>query len=98
MKGSKDNYRVFRLDLTSFEDLGGQLKTIFWSKRRYYLCIPEVWAFEFHQPVLEKVRNIGWPPQQPSSERVLYVSEKLELVILVPVIIRPSGLGSFLRK
>ena len=47
-------YRVFQPDLIYFEDLGGQLKTIFWSKWRY-LCIPEVWAFEFHQPVFEKV-------------------------------------------
>ena len=31
-----------------FEDLWGQLKTTFWSKWSY-LCIPEVWAFEFHQ-------------------------------------------------
>jgi hypothetical protein len=47
-------YRVFRPDLIYFEDLGGQLKTTFWSKLRY-LCIPEVWALEFHQPVFEKV-------------------------------------------
>ena len=33
------------------------------------LCIPEVWAFEFHQPVFLK-SNIGWP-QQPPTEEVL---------------------------
>ena len=47
-------YRVFGPDLTYFEDLAGQLKTTFWSKRRY-LCIPDVWAFKFRQLVLEKL-------------------------------------------
>jgi hypothetical protein len=50
----KVSYRVFRPDLTYFEDLRGQLKTNFCSKWRY-LCIPEVWAIEFHQPVLKNV-------------------------------------------
>ena len=47
-------YRVFWADLILFEDLGGQLKTTFRSKWKY-LCIPEVWAFEFHQPFFKKV-------------------------------------------
>ena len=47
-------YRVFRPDLIYFEDLAGQLKTTFWSKCSY-LCIPELWAFVFHQSVSKKV-------------------------------------------
>ena len=50
--------------------------------------------------------NIGWP-QQPPTERVSDISKKLDfdnpfykkgpvLVILVPEMIKPSGLGSFL--
>ena len=52
-------YRVFQPDSIYFEDLGGHyLKTTFRSKWRY-LCISEVWAFEFHQPVFKKVTKTG---------------------------------------
>ena len=51
-------YRVFRPDLTYFEDLGGHLKTTLKSKSKY-LCIPEVWAFEFPQSVFKKVTKTG---------------------------------------
>ena len=40
------------------EDLGGQLKTTFRLYWRY-LYTPEVWAFEFHQPVFKKVTKAG---------------------------------------
>ena len=52
--GKQNSYRVFRPDLIYFEDLAGQLKTTFWSKCSY-LCIPELWAFVFHQSVFKKV-------------------------------------------
>jgi hypothetical protein len=59
---------VFRPDLTYFEDLGGHLKTTLKSKSKY-LCIPEVWAFEFPQSVFKKSKK-DWP-QQPQTEKVL---------------------------
>ena len=77
-------YRVFRLDFTYFEDLGDHLKTAFMSKWRY-LCIPEVWAFEFHQSVFKKLTKTGlnslcidlgglcnlWPQQSYLLKKVL---------------------------
>ena len=57
-------YRVFQMYLTYFEDLGGKLKTTFGSKWKY-LCISELWAFEFHQPFF--LSNIGWSQQPPTE-------------------------------
>jgi hypothetical protein len=49
-----NGYRVFRIALNYFEDLGDHIKTTFWLWWRY-LCIPEVRPFEFHQPAFKKV-------------------------------------------
>ena len=38
--------------------------------------------------------NIGWP-QQPPTEMVPYISESS---VLMPLLLKPSGSGSFLRK
>ena len=38
--------------------------------------LQEVWTFVFHQPVFKK-DDIGWP-QQPPTERVLDINEKLD--------------------
>ena len=69
--------------------------------------LQEVWTFEFHQPIFKKVASAGLNSLQQKWYQILVKNwifddpfhKKLPvMVLLVPVMIRPSVSGSFLRK
>ena len=71
------------------------------------ICIPEVMAFEFHPPVFKKVTYAGLNSLQQNwchiSVKVQIFDELFHkkwaiLVILMPLMIKPSGPGSFFLR
>ena len=58
------NIVMTNLDVNRLEGLS--LGTTFWSKWKY-LCVPEVWAFEFYQPFFDRWASTASIPQKMTS-------------------------------